>query len=300
MSEFEHGRGGEGSTAGTQQAKEQARQLGQQAKERVRGVASQAGEQVRAAAEERKGVIAGELGELAGALRDTASNLEERDHDMLARSARATADAIEDVAERLRRGDIDAVRQQVERFARDYPVGFLGGAIGLGFLAGRVLRSGYGGARRFGESGGYQATPSFGSEQQATSFGGSSARAPTSSESGLRGESFGPGRYSHSSSTPLGGASGSELKGPGSGPRGPSYGASAGIPSEERSFDEESRSKRPDTGPGSGILGEAPLSSQRPGSSSPGREVQPKLTEEGAFEERSGRGDEQARKKEGR
>ncbi len=300
MSEFEYGRGGEGSTARTHEAKEQARHLGQEAKERVRGVATEAREQVRAAAEERKGVVAGELGELAGALRDTASTLEQRDHGMLARSARATADTIEEIAERLRRGDIDAVMQQTERFARDYPVAFLGGAIGLGFVAGRVLRSGYGGARHGGEPRGYgeRARPSFGGEQ-AASFGGGSTRGPTSSEPGILGgagsarESFGAGRYSHSSSTPIG-SSGSRSdvsspsKGPGSAPMGPSYGASAPIPSEAKAFDEESRSKLPDTGPGSGILGEAPLSSQRPGPSTPGREVQPKLTEEGRREDRSG------------
>lgn len=81
---------------------------------------------------------ADDLHEFSGALRQTAAALE---HNLAAPFAQATAVQLERLSGFLRTNDAKSTLQTAEEFARKEPAIFLGGALALGLLASRFLRS---------------------------------------------------------------------------------------------------------------------------------------------------------------
>lgn len=114
------------------------RQRAQRTVERVREDARhQASETVavqkRAAAEHISG--------LASALRETAGQLREQRQEGLARYTDYCAEDVDRMADWLRDSDAETLVEQTQDFARRRPEVFLGGAVAVGFLLARFLKS---------------------------------------------------------------------------------------------------------------------------------------------------------------
>lgn len=81
------------------------------------------------------------LGDLAGALRHAARDVEDARHVTTAQLTRTAADALEGVSARLRTAEPAAIMREVETFARSQPLAFFGAAFAMGFLAMRFMKS---------------------------------------------------------------------------------------------------------------------------------------------------------------
>jgi ElaB/YqjD/DUF883 family membrane-anchored ribosome-binding protein len=81
------------------------------------------------------------LGQLAEALRKTASHLRSGDKTGLTEYVARAADRVESASDYFEERTLGQVVADIEQFARREPAVFLGGAFGAGLLAGRFLRS---------------------------------------------------------------------------------------------------------------------------------------------------------------
>lgn len=81
---------------------------------------------------------AGQLGDVANALRKTSQEL---DGNGVAPLVNKAADQIDRVSQLVRNADVDKIRRDVESFARREPLLFLGGAFALGMIGARFLKS---------------------------------------------------------------------------------------------------------------------------------------------------------------
>ncbi len=91
--------------------------------------------------EEKKSVAAGELTDVAGALRASADRLHETDHDHAGRYVSWAADEIESFAGLLSQRDVGRLFRDGEQLARRRPGVFLGGAVAAGFLLSRFMKA---------------------------------------------------------------------------------------------------------------------------------------------------------------
>lgn len=111
-------------------------------REKAVDLAQGAKEQVRARYDERKSVAVGELGTLASSLRRVVDELgSSHPNNMSGRVVSTLADRIETFGQTLEGKDLDTIVGDVGRFARNNPAAFLGGALALGFMASRFLKS---------------------------------------------------------------------------------------------------------------------------------------------------------------
>lgn len=81
------------------------------------------------------------LGDFAGALRNTAQQMESGQHRNTARFTRTAADGLEQLSGMLSNKDLDGMLRDAESFARRRPAAFFGTAVLAGFLAVRFLKS---------------------------------------------------------------------------------------------------------------------------------------------------------------
>lgn len=117
--------------AGTRQfATEQARAIWQDAKDTARSGLGQ-----------YKQTTAKGMCDLAAALRTSAQDLESKEQPTVARLARSAADGLQQLSGALERRDLDGLVREVESFARRQPLAFFGGAMAVGFLAVRFIKS---------------------------------------------------------------------------------------------------------------------------------------------------------------
>jgi hypothetical protein len=124
-----------------------------QIREKAAGLAQGAKEQARAQYDEKKGAAVGELGTLASSLRKVVDDLgTSNPNNMSGKVVSTIADRLESVSQSLQGKDLDHVVRDVETFARRNPAAFLGGAVALGFLASRFLKSSGTGSGSFGGS----------------------------------------------------------------------------------------------------------------------------------------------------
>lgn len=113
-----------------------------QVREKASVLARGVKEQARARYDERKNVAVGELGTLASQLRSVVDELSSSHPDnMTGRLVSTLADRIESFGQSLEGKDLDTLISDVEQFARRNPAAFLGGAVAVGFLASRFLKS---------------------------------------------------------------------------------------------------------------------------------------------------------------
>lgn len=111
------------------------------AKDKAEAAREQAGSLI----EERRTAAAGELTDLSEALRGASEHLRDRSRSMVAGLAQSTADQIESLATAVRERDIGELIDEAQQFARRQPEVFFVGAVALGFLFTRLLRSARGG-----------------------------------------------------------------------------------------------------------------------------------------------------------
>lgn len=136
--------GREGSSPARERVAERGHEAYDQARQKAddlkQGAAARAGEEF----DRHKSGVADEIDDFAEAIRQSAHTMEERGKPNPARYVGKAADAIEGLADSLRRRDLNEVAREVTRFAQDRPALFIGGAVALGFALSRFAKAGSG------------------------------------------------------------------------------------------------------------------------------------------------------------
>ncbi len=101
----------------------------------------EAKEQLRSALADQKYVAAGQLHEVADALRQTSQGLHSHDKGGIAQYADSAADQVERFSSYLEGRDFGELWDDLQTMANRQPELFVAGALAAGFLAGRFLRS---------------------------------------------------------------------------------------------------------------------------------------------------------------
>jgi hypothetical protein len=91
--------------------------------------------------EEQRDRAASEISSVGEMLRRSARTLDQNRSTTIGRYAEDAADEITHFAERLRTRSLGMMSEDVEDFARQWPIAFMAAAMGAGFLAGRFLIS---------------------------------------------------------------------------------------------------------------------------------------------------------------
>jgi hypothetical protein len=139
-------RGGGGS------AREQIRDVKNQVVDQAKSTFQQARERASSSLGESKSQFADQFGTIADALRRTTEHLRTEDQQRIAGLTDTVARQVEQVAEYLRNKDARAMRQDIENLARRQPALMIGGALVLGLIGARFLKSSERrGGRRFGD-----------------------------------------------------------------------------------------------------------------------------------------------------
>lgn len=119
---------------------DQARDFADEALDQARDLLSEARSEVRERASEEGAKIAAALDATAKQLQSMAAGADDPHHPIV-EATRQAANRTQAMADRLSSGGVDGLMTDVKRFARQRPVLFLGGVVGIGVLAGRVLRN---------------------------------------------------------------------------------------------------------------------------------------------------------------
>lgn len=136
--------GQQGGTKGqdvVQQTQEKAGQVADQAQQMAGQVVDQAKQQATSQLASRKDQAVDSLGTVAQALRQSGNHLRQNDQHGIAQYADKAADRVEQFTGQLRGKDVQTIVRDVERYARQQPALFLGGAFVLGLLGARFLKS---------------------------------------------------------------------------------------------------------------------------------------------------------------
>ena len=140
------------------QAKEQLSSATGQAKDKAGRVMDQAKQQAMSQADSRKGQAAGSVDQVAQALHHTSDELE-GSHSPVAQYVDQAAAQLDRFSGYLRNTSVEDMIGDAERFARQQPALFIGGAFTLGLLAARFLKSSGAEAGNGGYSGSYRGYP---------------------------------------------------------------------------------------------------------------------------------------------
>lgn len=141
------------------QAKAQVAQAKTRISEQARTSVQNAKDRAGSAFTERKGQLSGQITGVAGAVRRGTEQLRDEGHGQIAEYAESLADSVDRAGTYLRDADIHRLRNDLEDLARRQPVLVVGGALALGVIAARFLRSSErsaerGPAHRFGQTDG--------------------------------------------------------------------------------------------------------------------------------------------------
>ena len=150
------------------QAKQQGQQVAQQARQQAGQLANRGTEQVKSQLANQKHEASQRMVPVQSALRETGQQLRKQGQGSVAGYADKAADQVERFSGYLRETDVDEIVDEVRGFARRSPAVFLGGAVALGFLATRFLKS----SSEEGASAdyGYRGTPAA-TSRAATTYG---------------------------------------------------------------------------------------------------------------------------------
>lgn len=124
-----------------QQDKGKIGQVAEQAQQKAKEITSQAQEQAKSAVETRKEQAVEGLDGIAHAFRQTSERLREDDNGVVADYGERVANQIERLSSFLGERDVDQLLGDAETYARRHPELFLGGALALGLLVGRFIKS---------------------------------------------------------------------------------------------------------------------------------------------------------------
>ncbi len=123
-------------------ARSEIKHTAEQLKDDGHSLVKDAREHAEAYAEAQKDHVAGRIGGVADALRDTSRKLRNQDEEAVAGLTDTAADQLERASVALRQKDLGTMLSEASDLARSHPAIFLGGAVALGFVAGRFLRAG--------------------------------------------------------------------------------------------------------------------------------------------------------------
>ena len=134
-------------------AREQIRNVKNQVVDQAKNTFQQARDRAGSSLGESKGQFAEQFGTIADALRRTTEHLRSEDQQRIAGLTDTVARQVEQVAEYLRSKDARAMRQDLENLARRQPALMIGGALVLGLIGARFLKSSErrGSGGRFGD-----------------------------------------------------------------------------------------------------------------------------------------------------
>jgi hypothetical protein len=133
-------------------AREQIREVKDQVVDKAKSTFQQARDRAGSSLGESKGQVADSFGTIADALRRTTEHLRSEDQQRIAGFTETVARQVEQVADYLRNKDARAMRQDLENLARRQPALMIGGALVLGLIGARFLKSSdRGGSRRLGD-----------------------------------------------------------------------------------------------------------------------------------------------------
>jgi hypothetical protein len=127
-------------------AKETAKGLYDQAKSTAGQAFGAATKRATEVLDEQKGTVAGGLTTVADSIKQVGENLTSTEEpnkitETAAKYTNSLAEQIENISGYFERKDVRDMVRDVESFARRYPAYFIGGAVALGFLAARFLKS---------------------------------------------------------------------------------------------------------------------------------------------------------------
>ena len=149
----EPGRPEQGSTGGNvgevkerlEREAEAARESFQRVGEKVQRQASDVGSDLQAQAQkmvsEQKEMARSGLMDMVSAIRTAADDLERHEQPQFANLARGLARGIEDFSQSIGRRNFQEMLTDVQRFARDHPAAFFGGAVLAGLAIARFAKS---------------------------------------------------------------------------------------------------------------------------------------------------------------
>jgi hypothetical protein len=148
-------------TEGRGSAREQFREVKDKVVDQAKNSFQQARERASSSLGESKGQFADQFGTIAEALRRTTEHLRSEDQERIAGLTETVARQVDQVANYLRGKDARAMRQDLENLARRQPALVLGGALVLGLIGARFLKSSQrrrggriGDGRNYGREGG--------------------------------------------------------------------------------------------------------------------------------------------------
>lgn len=127
------------------QAKQQSREVARQTQEQASWYADELRQRAKDQIATQKERASGELSGVSQALRQTGSQLREQDQGSIGQYAEQAAGQTDRLSDYLHEKEADQLIGEVEHFARSRPSVFLGGAVVLGVVAARFLKSSSGG-----------------------------------------------------------------------------------------------------------------------------------------------------------
>jgi hypothetical protein len=146
-----------GDREGGGSAREQIREVKNQVVDQAKNTFQQARDRAGSSLGESKGQLADQFGGIATALRRTTEHLRSEDQQRIAGLTDTVARQVEQVADYLRNKDAGAMRQDLENLARRQPALMIGGALILGLIGARFIKSSerrrgrrFGDGQRFG------------------------------------------------------------------------------------------------------------------------------------------------------
>jgi hypothetical protein len=159
-------------------AREQIREVKDQVVGQAKNTLQQARDRASSSLGESKGQFAEQVGSVAAALRRTTEHLRSEDQQRIAGLTETIARQVDQVANYLRNKDARAMRQDLENLARRQPALMLGGALVLGLIGARFLKSSdrSRGTGRIGDGRGYGRERRFSGETETERHFGTSAR----------------------------------------------------------------------------------------------------------------------------
>jgi sirohydrochlorin ferrochelatase len=122
-------------------AREQIREVKDRVVDQAKTTFQQARDRASSSLGESKGQVAEQFGTVAEALRRTTEHLRSEDQQRIAGLTETVARQVDQVANYLRSKDARAMRQDLENLARRQPALMLGGALVLGLIGARFLKS---------------------------------------------------------------------------------------------------------------------------------------------------------------
>lgn len=127
------------------QTRQQSREVARQTQEQASWYADELRQRAKDQLATQKERASGELSGVSRALRQTGSQLKEQEQGSFGQYAEQAAGQTERLSDYLHEKDADQLIGDVEDFARSRPSVFLGGAVVLGVVAARFLKSSSGG-----------------------------------------------------------------------------------------------------------------------------------------------------------